>query len=1280
MNPLLGRLAWLRRRLVVLTGVRGILAVLALVLGLGLLAGLLDWWLMLPSLVRAVLLAAILTGGAYVLFRLFLQPLLAPKDDLSLALKVEQHFPQLNDCLASTVQFLRQPSDSATAGSAAMRQKAVEQAFAKSEGCDFRQILDRRGALAALGAFVLVAAAVGHFAYHHTDHAFTATKRLADPFGNHTWTRVNMEAPRKVPVERLFQHQARVEGVIPKNARIEVEGKKPENLVIEHDAEGAFLTVKLPYTKEPGEFRFRIAAGDGSYPAGPGEWHTVQVLTPPSVTEMTTILEFPAYTEEPPADLTPPVHSRGLVHLQHMHFVPGSVARLSGTVDRPLAEAWIEYRPRDGSDRVDSRDESLRSALVAGIFGAPLGFEGLPLAAGGFSVYGRFPARYLDDSKQKIAFDLQPWLSGSYRLYLKDADDLDREYTKEVNLEFDTVPAVRLRLDSPHIPWDKPVTAMDVRPDAQLDFLITASEEKYWLRDVFLEFAKSTAEDGPPLVVPVFDHAEMGRIAPALMAGLATTLPAGDIKIRWQRLERLPAHWGLGNRFKEGEIVSVRAAAHDFCNVFANREPGRSEEIKLRIVGVKDLLRAEERVLPDVQVDIEDARAKMENALDLLKKALEKNEFDDIRRAMEDQKSAKARLEKLLEDVNQRMTTRKINKLPFSESGDITRTLREELESLVENDLPELEDQIHKAVAKMLAAPEKDKKTEKDKEGKDKEKAGGKEDNPLAKAVDLQEKANDTLRDLSRMLDPFANMETIKAKARDLLLKQEDIRAATEKLQELKEKMERGEIGDRDKRRAEKEFKDEINRQADAQSDLGAKADELLKMLADAAKKRDAGKDRESAAKLEKAHDIGTSSKLSDKMRDAGSQLKKDDPLLHKAIREQDQIKATLGKLNDALNDKKKTDDVDRLTKKRKVTNENLDKIDKLREDLDNLRGKVAKAMEIKDDKMKAEALGKLAKEEERIKKDLEEAARELARLNEPRAAKALAEAAKELEKAGEKMKAGGDPGENIDAAMEKLNDANDKLAEERDELAREQLAQIADLIKGLKERQDEAIVRQDELQKRVMERKIWSEGLLDTLSGGITTQDGLAKEVRGLKEKLKDAIVFEHIMEKAAHAMERAVEAMEHRKDEAKQRQIDMMVKEELDDEVKRHEEIKKHQQLASSRLDRLLESIKNEMPKKDVAKKDDEPAKKDDAPKVDGGGGGGGPGDAIPPIAQLKALKSEQMEIRERTKTFDDRFPDRQKLPPEAERELRELQDDQIRIHQLFERMTTPPEKKGA
>src|SRR5262249_42029374 len=132
MNPLLSRLASLRRRVRLLEGWRGVCAFLVLAIGTVVVAGLLDWYLQLPSLVRGTLLVGIVTGLGLIAYRYLVVPLRSRCDSLTLALRIEEEFPDLNDALGSTVQFLTEANDSpgAASSSPALRHKAVQQTIA----------------------------------------------------------------------------------------------------------------------------------------------------------------------------------------------------------------------------------------------------------------------------------------------------------------------------------------------------------------------------------------------------------------------------------------------------------------------------------------------------------------------------------------------------------------------------------------------------------------------------------------------------------------------------------------------------------------------------------------------------------------------------------------------------------------------------------------------------------------------------------------------------------------------------------------------------------------------------------------------------------------------------------------------------------------------------------------------------------------------------------------------------------------------------------------------
>ena len=79
-----------------------------------------------------------------------IRPLLVRTDNLSLALRVEEAYPNLNDSLASAVQFLEQskrggPGQSASLESSILRLEAVRRTMRLLDGIDFRRAVSARG-------------------------------------------------------------------------------------------------------------------------------------------------------------------------------------------------------------------------------------------------------------------------------------------------------------------------------------------------------------------------------------------------------------------------------------------------------------------------------------------------------------------------------------------------------------------------------------------------------------------------------------------------------------------------------------------------------------------------------------------------------------------------------------------------------------------------------------------------------------------------------------------------------------------------------------------------------------------------------------------------------------------------------------------------------------------------------------------------------------------------------------------------------------------------------
>ena len=1262
MNPLQRRLASLRRRMRLQIGWRGLCALAGLVVGGAVLAGLADWFFELPGLVRALALITILASAGLAAYHTLVMPLAARSDDLSLALQIEGQFPELNDALASTVQFLQEPKEplagSPGRGSESLRRAAIQRTLNLTENCDFTKIFRRRGLLAITAGALAAALVAGHFLYHHTDFSETALWRLADPFGNHTWTRIAIDdPPHRVAQGQPFVLKGQIAGVVPASARLEVEGNLKSEMPVPIKIDGqdphvGTFVKPMDMTQQKGKFRFRIHANDAVYPPQLGQWHEVEVWPPPKFAMLNGSLSpqlelrIPAYTDLPsPQRLTPGT--------KYITAIAGTHVTYRAAFDRPLEIAWIEFRPEV---------PAVRTAAMLAHFGQRHPLVTAATLGMSHAVWGRVYAHF--ETKQIIRLQFVPWMSGTYLLHVRDELGLVKDFEADLRVEQDPLPLVLLQ---------RPATSMSVLADAEIAFKMLVSDDRFAVRSVFLEFRKKDAanrwlDDGPRRL-PLYDHETMGKWVPRLLAGLAGSPVVGpELRLRPTSLE-IVTKWALGNRFKEGEIVVVQIGADDFCDLFPDRPSGRSLEIELRIVSTAESARLLDEGLGKAQQELVRLQQMQQEALQLIKNIQEKKaknkltnkDLDQLIEAEQLQKQIQERLgarseEGLRDELAKLQHWIRDNKLPPTEVQDKIKTLKNELERLALEEVQQIEPHLAEARKEMAGTV----------------KPGPNEKGPLDKAQKLQEEAKRTFDELAKFLDPWASMHQVKGETRDVLNKQKELKKDVERILDMKGDLSKN--GKRANPARQEELNEELDRKADGQKELAERTQKLLDMMEKVQSKRAEQGDQESADKLQKAEKTGKDASLPAEMRDVAKEIKGKQP--EDAVRRQnDNIIKNLDKMLAALEERKE-DDLDRLQKKQKNTGEIRDNLDKLAKDQHTLQKKAAATGKMENLEERARELKKLAQEQEKLKEDAQKNARELARLQEEQAARALSRAAQEMEKAAQKLDDGQNPEEDQQEALDRLEDAQTKMEQFEEELAREQLAKIADRIKGLKERQDAALGRSQELHKKVMAKKLWSGGLVKTLGADIASQQGLAGETRSLKEKIKEAKVFEHVFEKTAKAMDAAAAAMEIRQQSGKDRQNIDLEKDEIADENQKARDVEKLQTLASQRLQRVLDSLKIEPT--DGAQ-NEEPSKGQGGEGSDSAGPKMRAGDGIPALAQLKVLRAEQLEINEQTKEFAKQNLDQKSLNEAQQRELSDMEAEQARLHRLFEEMTAPAEKKG-
>ena len=876
MNPLQSRLGAVRRRLRRVILWRGTSLLLTLLLGCALLAGLLDWDIHLPELVRVLLLVGILASAGIVAYRTLLAPLRVSADDLAIALRIEDKHPVLNDALASTVEFLQQTPESRS-GSPVLRREAVVRAMRLAQGCDFNQIVNARGLrVASVAALVLLGAVTTLFLWEPA-WAWTALLRLGDPYGEHDWprqTQIALTFPERIAAGQPFAIRGEITGVIPEHALIELEGMltPQEMFKIVHDegSKTGRLSAPLDMSRQEHDFRFRVHAGDAVDPPREGAWHRVKVAQPPRLAALNGLpspqidLRYPAYTDKVPQTLSPGVG--------RIEAVAGTLATIRGATDRPIRQVWIEHHPdivappgsADLADNAEARAERDFPVNLTAAFLGPVGWrhpvETLALTAGGNAVWGRTHGTIAADGRTfTIAF--MPWISGTYVLHLEDADGLAKDYEYELQgLQprglADPIPVVNL---------ERPSSSQSVLATADVVLQALADDEFFAVRSVYVEFRRKDKNgkwlDAIPGRVSLYDgpaqeecltqlsfllsacHAyttpPVTTIIPVLEGGVG--MPPLHLRPRQLQAQR---RWSLKGLVKEGDIIVLQACAHDFNDVSAFNFPGRSHEVELRIVSGRALQAVLDEALGQVQQELIRLREWQEQAL---KKVIEAEQEwratgklapdtqDKLLEAEQVQKQVQGRIgarddEGLRAELDRLKQMMADNKLPASGTQDRVQAIKNELDRLAREMLPKIEQRLADA----------------GKESKDA--ANSKPPSPktkgnLGEAREDQHEVAETLDELLKYLDSWATRNEIKAETRAIQQEQRELHQETEKLADAS--------GKAPAKLTDDQFKAALRKNAELQRRLGERTQRLLDKMDRVAGERldELGKQLEAGAK-----------------------------------------------------------------------------------------------------------------------------------------------------------------------------------------------------------------------------------------------------------------------------------------------------------------------------------------------------------------------------------------------------------------------------------------------
>jgi hypothetical protein len=1293
-NPLQRQLAALRRHLRWVVTLRGTcLAAAAVLTGL-LLCGLFDSLLFrfagveTWSLIRAGFLVITIGGAGAIAYLLLLRPLAGRTDDLSLALRVEEQYPLLNDALASTVQFLEGEKELPAGISPSLQQEAVGRALRLAKGCDFNRAIDRRGLSLSVGALVGLVALLLPLMLLRPGMAWVAFTRFTDPFGDHPWlqmgeqTQLEIDFPQHLAIGQPLAIAGKVRGVLPSKATIEFDdaslATRHVDIKAVREGEGQFVATGIKPPTYRREIRFRVKAGDAVRPPRSGDWFTVALRQPPHLTALNgkpspqIVVHQPLYTGL--AEFVKLPEGTGNIDVP-----AGSHVTLRAAADQPLKRAWVEFKPL-----LPGAKESL---VLAGI-GMRHPIDEVTTNALAQSTWGRIPA-VLDADGKTFTVRFLPAMTGAYVLVIQDADGLAMPYEFDLNVRPDPVPVVAFL---------RPSTSQSVLASAELTLQVQAEDDLYALRAVYVEYRRKDKLgqwiDPAPKRILLYDHARAESGWPSLLSLLAASpvpMPNRLLHLRPRRLV-LSQRMSLKGMAVEGESVVLQACAEDFNNVVAFPETGRSSEIELKVVGKTALAAVNDENEAQFQQQLLRLRDMQEKAIKKVIGAeqqwratgqLRPEDLVDVAEAEQIQKEIEARIgttkdEGLRAELGQFEEMLKENKLAKSEIADRARAIREALDKISRENLPRIEPGLSKA-RRELDSPTQPRAPD------------PKDQGDLGDARGEQEKIQAALAELLDNLKEQATLQQVKGELRAVLQEQQQRQKEVEKLSELHDLK-----GGWDNLKKDAQVKGELRRTAILQGQLSDRAQRVIDELERLGKAMADKGERGIAEMLERAAQIGTEETVPRAMTDTSNRLEdgfdtlnsKKRPDLHTALKTQDGIVQSLERMLDAL-DQTRADEVARLIVHQKKEKQNLEE---LADHMAKLKKKIENARKIADPKERENELKKLADEQRELQQMAEKRGRELSKAQAKEAADDVKEAARKMERLARMLERDDDPDEALREIEDHLKDAQSDLRDAQEaadqELSREQIAKIVDRLKGLKDRQDGVVAESERLRKEFLQSKYWQLSKVTSLGDLKSAQTVVGDETGMVRDKLKGAKVFHVILDRAVKDMIGATASIDawrktanlHKEGFKKSDPRPVLKEKDFEDEKAAFEATAKLQHGAADRLQRLIDALLPELEAADQQPKDQDPNRAQpkpgngkDAPPKQQQKGGIAAQDGIPPVAQLKALKAEQLEINARTKELAERQPDLNALTPDQRAELEAMSAEQDRLLQVFRELIT-------
>jgi hypothetical protein len=649
---LLDSLHGIRRKVRLLGILHGLGIVVAAVVGLLLSVLLLDYLLNLPAVPRVALMAASVGLLGYAAFRFVIRPLLARLSLSDVAGRLEHAFPQFDDRLRSTVDFLGKEIP----GSDAMKERVVSEAgiLARDLKLD-RAVVARPAYLSMAGGVGALLVALLLILVVNQSLLQIALSRLLTPFNGLPW-------PKRVQIELLSSPQARV----PVGERLDVRMRLARG-----DKSSMKSVVFYQYDDGPVQQELMERAADGTYAS------SLDARIEPNQQAATLKIWMKAGDDRVNID---PITVVPRLAIRSVHAVivpPPYVAnRAESTVDLASAPAVMAA----GSEI------ALRVA-----FNKPLAAQ---------STIDLVPVTP-DAELPKIEWtQLSPteahgrWIArSSLRFHLRatDTDSFANNALEEFELIVrpDQTPSVQI--ENPRRNEER--TAVSVVP------LQGLAEDDYGIQ--WLKLVVDRPSDKKHWEVLLVENGQ-----PASQVGWTRAEGAGD-RIRF----RANFQWDLATladaKLKSGDVLEYHLLAKDnYALEGATHDPVASGRLRITIISQEDLA---SRVIDELRqvknqiTEVKSGQDRLRQETESLKEETkDKPQLDQADRAAAErltnhQATAASQAKQLAGKVDQIQSRLEENKSPSQDLRDIARDVKSDLNQAAENPMKEATNQLTQA-------------------------------------------------------------------------------------------------------------------------------------------------------------------------------------------------------------------------------------------------------------------------------------------------------------------------------------------------------------------------------------------------------------------------------------------------------------------------------------------------------------------------------------------------------------------------------------------------------